>query len=263
MHRVSPLATPATTIAEGDRVRPGRRWIWSPNRWILVLTALFLPLLLALGFWQLDRAGQKTRLLAHWSEQRTAPSDWLALSATTPEPGWPVVLVGEYQPAPVWLLDNRTRDGRSGYEVLQLFRPYLGPPVVINRGWIAAPEHRSDWPDIQTPEGLLRIQARVAEYPQPPVLGSLAEEPSVAGMQRVQRLTPTDVQAYVDDIPAFVLRVQDDAQPGAFRTGWTAALMGPETHRGYAVQWFALAATLLVLSVLASFRRPHDRCDSP
>jgi cytochrome oxidase assembly protein ShyY1 len=34
--------------------------------------------------------------------------------------------------------------------------------------------------------------------------------------------------------------------------------MGPATHYGYAVQWLSLAVVLLVLSVVASFRKPEQ-----
>ena len=45
--------------------------------------------------------------------------------------------------------------------------------------------------------------------------------------------------------------------PGGYRRDWQPRFggFGPERHRGYAVQWFALAATLVILYLAAHARR--------
>ncbi|MGM0571288.1 MAG: SURF1 family cytochrome oxidase biogenesis protein, partial [Pseudomonadota bacterium] len=47
-------------------------------------------------------------------------------------------------------------------------------------------------------------------------------------------------------------------QPGAFRADWEPDMMGPQTHYGYALQWFSLAAALIILTIIASYRKQES-----
>jgi cytochrome oxidase assembly protein ShyY1 len=47
------------------------------------------------------------------------------------------------------------------------------------------------------------------------------------------------------------LRLAPD-QPGGFRRDWPVVNVSPEKHRGYALQWFTMAAALLLLFVFRS-----------
>lgn len=215
-------------------------------------------MLLGLGIWQVQRAGEKQMLLAQWDRQ-LEEGDWPETRQQGLTQGQPVQLSGQYDARHSWLLDNRTRDGRSGYEVLTLFRPAAGPPVLVNRGWLPAPQRRSQLPEMGTPPGQVMIRARVADFPTPPVL---AETPAENGWpRRVQALHPDEVRAYAPQAIEQMLRLEDPAQPGAFRADWAPDLMGPQTHYGYALQWFSLAAALAILTVVASFRRENVQDD--
>lgn len=231
-----------------ERVR--RRW--QPDWRLWVLAGLFLPVLLGLGLWQLDRAGQKEALLAQW-DQQLAEGNWPDALRAGLRSGQPVRLSGRYDASHSWLLDNRTRDGRPGYEVLTLFRPEVGPPVLVNRGWIPAPPKRTELPALNTPVGTVQIVGRVADYPTPPVLGETPDENGWP--RRVQALHPEAVRQQVSRTIDRLLRLVDTAQPGAYRADFAPDLMGPQTHYGYAAQWFSLAVALVVLTLVASFRK--------
>ena len=47
----------------------------------------------------------------------------------------------------------------------------------------------------------------------------------------------------------------DKDQPGGFVREWNPVVVGPERHVGYAVQWFALAAALVILYVWVNLNR--------
>lgn len=209
-------------------------------------------MLLSLGFWQLDRAGDKQALLARWQDQAESRS-WSELQAEGLNPGQPVVIRGKYDQRRHWLLDNRTRNGQPGYELLSLFHPQAGPAVVVNRGWLAAPRRRDERPAFTTPADPVELQGRVAEFPQPPVLDSVAEP--TGWPRRVQALSPAQAQAEEPSLAGYLLRLADESQPGAKRADWQLDVMGAQTHYGYALQWFSLAAALVVLTLVASYRK--------
>ena len=52
----------------------------------------------------------------------------------------------------------------------------------------------------------------------------------------------------------FVLRLAPD-ESSQFVREWHSHFMGPEKHYGYAVQWFSLAAALLVIYVVVNTKR--------
>lgn len=235
-----------------------RRRVWAPDWRLLLLALLLLPLLLGLGTWQLTRAAEKERLLAQWQNPSQARA-WEQLGVDGAMAGQPVTVTGRFE-SPVWLLDNRTRDGAPGYEVLNLFRPDQGPPVVVNRGWVPGERRRDQLPEIAVPPGQVKLQARVADYPVPPIL---AGEPTTGSgqeswPQRVQAL-PRELAASVEaDVAAKILKLDGAIQPGAFRADWEPDMMGPQTHYGYALQWFSMAAALIILTIIASYRKQES-----
>src|SRR5690554_2492987 len=112
---------------------------FAPGWALWVFTLIFLPILLSLGVWQLDRAGQKRLLQAQTEQQRHQPAIPLSELQTTTDPAWRALqLTGQFDPERIWLLDNRTRNGQAGVEVLQLFHDQPSNQLlVINRGWLA------------------------------------------------------------------------------------------------------------------------------
>lgn len=235
-----------------------RRRVWSPDWRLLMLALVVLPVLLGLGVWQLDRAGEKQRLLDQWDDPAQA-RPWADLDMDDRLTGQPVVLTGRYG-TPVWLLDNRTRDGAPGYEVLSLFHPDQGPPVVVNRGWVLAERRRDQLPDIDTPRRPVRLLARVAEYPVPPIL---AGEPTAGSRpapwpRRVQALPMAVAMEVETRVADRMVKLDGTNQPGAFRADWEPDMMGPQTHYGYALQWFSMAAALIILTIIASYRKQES-----
>lgn len=237
-----------------DSQRNHRRWQLDWR--LLVFSGVFLPVLLGLGTWQLNRASEKQLMLDQW-QQEAEQLPWPDLVARELTTGRPLTLTGLYG-SRSWLLDNRTRDGRPGYEVLTEFQPLEGPPVLVNRGWVPAPRTRDQLPEVTAPSGVVTLQGRLSEYPEPPVL---VDQPATGGAwpRRVQSLPETVAQQAVPGLPDAIVRLSGERQPGAYRADWTPDLMGPQTHYGYATQWFALAVALAILTVVASYRKASDR----
>lgn len=232
---------------------------WQPDWRLWLFSGALLPLLIGLGFWQLGRAEDKQALIEQWQQQAQGLS-WPEQVARGLGHGRPVRVTGLFGERS-WLLDNRTRDGRAGYEVLTVFYPLEGPPVVVNRGWVAAARTRNMLPDVTPPEGVFTLAGRLSGYPEPPVLSDNA---AVADgwPRRVQALPRARAAAQVPALAEAIIRLQGGEQPGAFRADWAPDLMGPQTHYGYALQWFALALVLAILSIVASYRTTGSNNDN-
>ena len=54
----------------------------------------------------------------------------------------------------------------------------------------------------------------------------------------------------------FELRLEPG--PAAYAVNWPTVTLNPEQHLGYAVQWFSLAAALLVLFVYLGIRHAQE-----
>ena len=101
---------------------------------------LLVPLMLGLGFWQLDRADQKRAhqdtLFSRLASAPVAGRDTLA-----PEPFQRVRLEGRFEADRYFLVDNQVADGVVGYWVVQSFSTPQGVRWLVNRGWIAGGDH--------------------------------------------------------------------------------------------------------------------------
>lgn len=219
---------------------------------------------LALGNWQLQRAGAKERLLAERAESGAA-GEWTALHIVTlADAHQRLRLQGRFLNRHGFFLDNRTRNGRAGFEVITPFRDAASKRVVlVNRGWLPFAGARTSLPEVPPAEGPMEIHAEVYGSPRP-LLGSLPEALAAAG-------PTTAVVPYVQadiigrhfglDLEPYVLRLRDGSA-GALQLDWPVDRMGPDRHRGYAVQWFSLALVFTVLTALAwRARRRESQAD--
>jgi len=230
--------------------------------WRLTLfTLVLLPLLVSLGFWQLERAGEKVALAAAQTARMTQPpapmGDVVAEERRATLAYVPVALEGHFHPRLTILKDNQLREGRYGVDVLTpFFDRGAGQWVLLNRGWVPADPARRSLPAPDTPEAQLRLQASVYVPP---------GEPYTLAPEQLENISwPLLVQDAADPALRRVLERELDAalfplelrlapdEPAGFRRDWPLLNSSPAKHRGYAVQWFTMAAALAVLFVLRS-----------
>lgn len=212
----------------------------------------FMPLTLWLAFWQLDRALEKQVLLANYEAAQAAPASEMtivdSLEIQHLSQWW---LRGHYAERS-FLLDNRTRNGRVGYEVITPFILSSGAQVLINRGWLRGPALRSELPAVpSTPGEVLRI--RVSALDRSALLQDMAEaEPGWP--KRIQRFAPADLAKELKaPLVPFEFRLASQDQVGALEQGWSLTQTSPAKHHAYALQWFSLSGALLLLSVWATW----------
>ncbi|MCB1777482.1 MAG: SURF1 family protein [Candidatus Competibacteraceae bacterium] len=241
----------ATTQGDPRRFRPG----WPATLAVLLL----LPILLSLGFWQLNRARQKAELQTSFAEQsRQAPVLLKHLNPADPGNYYRrVIVTGRYDNARQLLLDNQLRDGQPGYQVFTPFKRADGEAILVNRGWTPLGESRQVLPDITVTNELVTVNGRIAQPANP---GIRLGEPGGADRNWPRVIQYVDYQPLSAILgyplkPAVIL-LDPEADQGYWRD-WqpTFGGFGPERHQGYAVQWFALSAALVILYIAAGIRR--------
>jgi surfeit locus 1 family protein len=235
------------------------RFRWTPT----LLFALPIPLLIALGFWQLDRADQK-RAAARIMVQRSAmPAVELSgMVRNLDELRYRKLRArGRFELTDQVLIENRHQGARNGFHVITPLRLEGSDiRVLVNRGWIPAEPDGSP-PPAPAPEGLVNVHGD-AYVPSAPVL-ALGGGPHGAASwgKRWPYLTISLFadQAHYPVEPVVILQAASD--PGGFLRNWPRELPGPAMHIGYAVQWFAFAAIALVLylrlSLAGSGQKEH------
>ncbi len=233
---------------------------FTPGLWPTLVTLLLLPVLLGLGFWQLDRAEQKQELLETYDEHGSdAPIQLRArLKSTTGLRYRKATVTGRYDGAHQFLLDNRVYQGRAGYQVLTPLRiDGTDYAVLVNRGWTPQGKTRQDLPALPAPDKTELINVRGILYLPPEKVFALGEgEDRAYGWPKVLQkieFTLHQQQLGYELLPVTVWL--DPEQAHGFVREWKPLVFGPERHIGYAFQWFSLAFALGVIYILVNTRK--------
>ncbi len=224
---------------------------------------VLLPILLALGNWQLNRAEEKQRFLDTQAQQ--ANSAVLALSGVTPDDAQglrykKVQVSGHYDVAHQFLLDNQIHGGKAGYFVLTpLVLDGGAKAVLVNRGWMPLTAKRSQLPNIAFTAGQVTLTGRINQFPSVGIKLADAAIPSEQWPSVVQ-VVDSAVLANKLGYPVFGFQIElDGSLPDGYVREWhTTTLMLPEQHKVYAMQWFGLALTLTVLFIIYSVKHYNE-----
>ena len=81
----------------------------------------------------------------------------------------------------------------------------------------------------------------------------LAEPVAAESFPVVYQVIEAELLAGALGTPVFPHTIRLDAgSPGALTVSWPLMNASPDKHMGYAVQWFAMAVTLLILTLIAN-----------
>lgn len=232
----------------------------------------------ALGQWQLRRAHEKQQAQAQLQARQQLPA-WQ--SADWPCDGGSAAALPVQRPAQLtgtWLaertvwLDNRTHDGRTGFEVLTPLRLHApgsacdGRLLVVQRGWVPRDmRDRQRVPDLPIVTGRVTVPGRVvASVSRVYQLGA----ESLPGVTRSpsqplirQNVDAAFWQAWLGQspLPGAVLQVQAEPQSSdtLLSRQWAAPDLGRDKHLAYAAQWFALSVLAAGLTLWFQILRPR------
>jgi len=246
----------------------GRR-VFSPSWLMTVATLCLLVLFVSLGRWQWTRAEFKREIVAEFETQSGAVAA-LGSRSTTELPRFSQVeITGRWDKERQFLLDNRTRAGRAGYDVLTPLRLDDNRWLLVNRGWIPFEGYRDRLPDVRSKldanmNERVTVIGRLDDLPQAGLAGGRAAPATSGSWPRVTSF-PTVPQLEAAMVTAGELepRLEErwlllsDADPAGYLRQWQpfAAGKGPEQNWSYAIQWWSFAILLLVLYFSLNLRK--------
>jgi surfeit locus 1 family protein len=225
-----------------------------PLLWPTLAALAGIAITVALGNWQLDRGNEKSALAGRiLATSRDAPIALPAAEIRVDDVAWQRVEVrGRFEPKYMVFIDNRVLHGVAGYQVVMpLMIGDSGRYVLVNRGWVAGTNSRATLPQITTPAQALRVVG-LATVPSKRYLELSSK---VAEGNVWQNLTLERYRAAVSiPIQPVVIQQENDVDDGLKRE-WSAPDLGVDKHYGYAFQWFALAAAILIFRVVCHVRK--------
>lgn len=231
----------------------------------IVLSALVFCVLVALGTWQVQRLAWKNELVA--TIESRVHADPLPLQAVLAD-GRSIADQEYTRVSLSGVFDQRserhffaTFDGESGYYVYTPLKLDSGEFVFVNRGFV--PFDRK--------EAATRVEGQIAG--RVTVTGLLREGLTEKPSWLVPDNDPARNIFYWKDIRAMretsglaasepVLGVFVDADatpnPGGLPAGGVTMIDLPNNHLQYAMTWYGLAATLLVIAGMSFYRRRRN-----
>jgi cytochrome oxidase assembly protein ShyY1 len=225
---------------------------------LYVLAAALVAGFCRLGNWQWQRGLDKQRMLdaqAQVLARRRAEPLALLADASGLELAWTEGR-GRFRAAPVLLLDNQRRGDAVGVHVLRVFEPTGGRAVLVDLGWLPLPPDRT----LPTPAPIAGDQVIRGLFGPPPSSGLRLGPDHTVARDDAWLLTRVEVPALAaalrTPLAPRVLRLDPDLPLGYARDLVPLAnTLPPERHRGYAVQWYALAFATVVTTLYLTLRR--------
>lgn len=223
---------------------------------LLVLGLIFT----GLGLWQLERKTEKEILVRQFEE---APVLSLTDALAQEELYARVEAHGHYDAKRHVLLDNRILNGKAGVHVLTPFILEDGRVILVNRGWLPLPPSRRPLPGIPTDSTRRTLNGILNR---PTTDGPRVGKPDVlVANQWPQLVTYLELDAVGSalgtSLEPWLLQLDAADQSGFDDRHWKVAVMEPEVHGAYAVQWFGLALAALIIWMTLGFRRGQERAE--
>jgi surfeit locus 1 family protein len=230
---------------------------FKPSLALTVVLLLLAILFLRLGWWQLERKADKTLLFEQFKQ---APQLAIGEALERGETFARVEARGRYDPVRHILLDNKILNGRAGVHVLSPFVLSDGRVILVNRGWLPLPPDRHPLPDVATDGNARTITGILSR---PPAIGPRLGAADVLEPDRwPQLVTYPDLEtvavALDTGLQPWLIRLDAADETGFQDRDWRPAVMGPEVHGAYALQWFSLAVTAGVIWLVLGLRRARS-----
>jgi surfeit locus 1 family protein len=209
-------------------------------------------LTISLGNWQTRRGDEKAARQAQWDEALArVPTpiagldDASGIARKLPQR---VEMNGTFMTEATVYIDNRLVDGVAGFQVITPVAVAEGMPwILVNRGWAArSMADRTRLPAAPIAKAPLRVEG--IAVPHVPRALEIGERGGPLGGIWQNLDFDAYERASGRKVARFVVQQTNDTGDG-LRRAWVRPDAGVDKHRGYAFQWYSLAALIIVLTL--------------
>lgn len=230
-------------------------FVFRPGLWPTLAGLFFFCLTLWLGNWQLSRAEYKSELQARYDRLQQDGVVRIGAATVSKEDVLyrTVEVQGSFIPGQEIFVDNRVYKTFAGYHVYTPFQiDGSSQHVLVNRGWVEVVDGRRDnLPEIKPVNGVIVLQGiavdtvtRYLELNGAEPQGKLWQN---LDFERYQ-------QKFGQALQPVLIEQTSDTGDGLIRD-WPRPDTGVGTHISYAIQWFGLAATIVILWLVLNVKR--------
>lgn len=229
-----------------------------------IVTLLILPILLSLGFWQLDRAEEKRELIAVFQQQNDlGPLLVKGDIKFDKKLNYRIAEVeGSYNLSRQIFIDNKIYQGKTGVYVMTPFKLKNSEySILVNRGWVPMVIDRSALPKIKTPTKILKLSGKIKTLGNKPFMvgDKFQSNKGWPALMQWINFTAIEKKSGLKLLP-YIFLLNEKEQSGYVRD-WKPVVMQPEKSTSYAVQWFALALALIIIYIVVNLKEDKSELE--
>jgi len=235
--------------------------IFKPTLVPTIVFLLVLPVLLRLGFWQLDRAEEKRGLITLFKQQNELGP--LLIKDTIEFDGKlnyrTAKVTGKYNLEKQIFIDNKIHQGKTGVYVMTPFKLDNSEySVLVNRGWVPMAIDRLSLPKIKTPTQTLVLNGKIKISTKKPftVGDQIQSNQGWPALMQWINITEVEKKSGLKLLP-YIFLLGEEEKSGYVRN-WKPVVMQPEKSTSYAVQWFALALALTIIYIVVNLKNESE-----
>ena len=245
-------------------------WEFSLSIWWFILLLVFIPLLINLAVWQLERAKQRQQslddIVAVQQKQPLLATD--ARLVTSEAKYIRIQAQGNMLWSKQFLLDNQAHNTVDGYEVLTAMLIDADRAILVSRGWI--PKTPGKLPNLDIPKdieqnpsltGLAAVPPpRLADYQREILEKSgdfeaMISDPSLVEWPLVIQEEDFNILSNLLEVELIPRVLHPETSPFSYRQVWEIEARGPAVNYGYAAQWLGMALLLIGAALFLNTKR--------
>jgi len=167
----------------------------------------------------------------------------------------PVMVSGSFDTERHFYFDNRIVNGVAGYDIFTPFRMDDGNVILVNRGWLKQGRTRQDLPEFETVSSRVRLRALMDRPPSKDFLLAENVHGNLSWPMVLQYVDTQEISGMLGyEVMPMVLRLDKDADHGFYREIPVLKLDSAK-NTGYAFQWYAMLAALLVIYIAVNTKK--------
>lgn len=222
-----------------------------PRLWPTVFTIPAIVMMLGLAVWQLERLAWKTALIDTF-EARVSATPVTPPSNVDDLKEWQfrhVRASGHFLNDKELQLTGKLFEGTAGFHVVTPFVVDGGPTVLVNRGWVPQDRRRADARPETLPKGTVTLDGIVR---QAGLKGYFVPD-NEPGHDIWFTIEPDQMARHLGIGPVanyYIDALRASVKPTELPIGADAVIHVRNEHLQYAITWFLLALTLIVVYVV-------------